>query len=922
MKFYTLKTLYLAIISLLFISSNVISKENMVLKVNDLRCEYEQDPLGIDVQQPRFTWQIQSSQRNVNQAAYQILVASSSENINKNIGNLWNSGKVESTQSIQLIYNGKPLNSKTKYYWKVRVWNEDKVASSYSEIATFETAMFDASEWKTKWISSPIIDEWYKIRTKKLRKVGKSGPPFYEYAAPLLRKTFESSKNIKSARVYISGLGFYELHLNGKKVGDNILDPAFTDYDDHVLYTTLDITEYLRDGENAIGVMLGNGWYNMPTRASWGFNLAPWRAHPTLKCQIEITYTDKSRKVIVSDETWKYAFGPIQFNSIRQGETYDANKEIEGWDIADFDDSKWNYVNVVRGPAGKLVSQMLPPVKVIKEFPPKKIIKLDQKEYLIDFGQNMAGFIKLKVSGAKGDTIIIKYGERLNPDNSLNQEEIAKYVYEERFQTDIFILKGKGVETFQPRFVYHGFQYVEISGLNKKPTSDQIIGKAISTSFNQAGTIETSSKLLNKIQHNTWWSYVSNFVGLPTDCPHREKLGWTGDAQLASETGLFNFQTQTAYEKWIQDLIDAQKRDGSLPGIAPTNGWGFHWGNGPGFDHAIMKIPWNLYLYSGDVKILKKAYPYMKKYVLFLDTKADSYIVDWGLPDWSVAKTETPADITSTAFYYEDARILAETAKVLGYDKEAEQYSKLATDIKEAFNSKFYDPNKGIYSTGTQTALSCALYFGLVPNNKESKVLNNLEKVITGSDMNIDVGIYGAKFVLNSFTKYNRPEAAYKIVDSEDYPGWGYWIKQGANTLWEKWDGKTHSRNHIMYGDVSAWMYKTLAGIRPDPASPGFKRFFIKPYFPENLKWVEAEHESPYGKIKIHWIKDNGRVSINISVPANTSSIVTLPVKKLKDIIENDKSVKETDYLQLVKKKKDETVFLLASGDYQFSFLY
>jgi len=915
-----MKTLSLILFTLLIANSKIFSNNKPDLEISNISCEYEQNPLGIDIQQPRLSWQIQSDQRNVKQSAYQILVSTSREYLEENNADMWNSEKVVSNQSIQLVYNGKPLNSKTKYYWKVRVWDDDNNASKYSVIATFETAMFDESEWEGKWISSTLIDDWYKLRTRKLMKIGKAGAPFHEYAAPLLRKTFKSSKKVESARVYISGLGFYEFYLNGKKVGNNLFDPAFTDYDDHVLYTTLDITDFIQDGKNAIGVMLGNGWYNMATRASWGFDYAPWRALPTLKCQIEIIYSDNSKKMIVSDETWKYAFGPIQFNSIRQGETYDTNKEIEGWDIADYDDSNWNSVNLARGPAGKLRSQILPPIKVIKEIAPKKIIELEDEKILVDFGQNMAGIVQLKVSGAKGDTIVIKYGERLNPDNSLDQKDIAHHTYEERFQTDIFILKGEGVEIFQPRFVYHGFQYVEISGLNRKPSTDEIVAKVISTSFEQAGSIKTSNKLLNKIQENTWWSYVSNFVGYPLDCPHREKNGWTGDAQLACETGMYNFQTQSSYTKWVQDIIDAQKRDGSLPGIVPTNGWGFHWGNGPGFDHALMIIPWNLYVYSSDISILKKAYPHMTKYVEFLNTKADDYIVDWGLPDWSVAKTETPANITSTAFYYKDAKILAQTAKVLGYDEDAKLYSKLANDIKKAFNSKFYDKDKEIYSVGTQTALSCALYFGLVPKNEESKVLINLEKIINESNMNIDVGIYGAKFVLNSFTMYNKPEAAYNIVNSEDYPGWGYWIKQGANTLWEKWDGKTHSRNHIMFGDVSAWMYKTLAGIRPDPQNPGFKRFYIKPYFAEDLDWVEAEHETLYGKIKVHWSKNNGRYKINISVPANSSALVTLPVKKMKDISENNKSLKETDYLKFVEKSKNEIIFSLASGDYQFSF--
>ncbi len=917
-----MKAFFFIIISILFVRCAKEQDRTYVVEVTHLRCDYARDPLGTDNRHPGLSWQIRSVHKNVNQSAYQILVASSRKNLENNIADKWNTGKVRSSRSVQVVYRGNPLRSQSKYYWKVKIWTDDGMESAYSETATFETAMFDASEWKAKWIRSPVIDEWYNIRTKKLRKVGKSGPPFYDYAGPLLRKTFSPKKKVESARVYISGPGFYELYLNGKRVGDNILDPAFTDYDDHVLYTIYDVSGLIKSGMNAVGVMLGNGWYNMPTRAGWGFDMAPWRAWPALLCQIEIKYADGTKKTVISDETWKYAFGPVQFNSIRQGETYDATREIKGWNTVKFDDSKWKSVNIARGPAGKLVPQTMPPVKVIKEITPKKITKLGDKRYLVDFGQNMAGFVRLKVSGKKGDSIVVKYGERLYPDHSLDQTDIAAYTWEERFQTDVFILNGEGKEVFQPRFVYHGFQYVEISGMNARPSKDNVIAKAISTSFGKAGSIRTSDTLLNKIQRNTLWSYRSNFVGLPTDCPHREKLGWTGDAQLASETGLFNFQTVTSYEKWIQDLIDAQKRDGSLPGIAPTNGWGFHWGNGPGFDHAIMIIPWNLYVYCNDAGILRKAYPYMKKYVGFLNTKADNYIIDWGLPDWSVAKTQTPADITSTAFYYKDARILAEVAKLLGYDKDAKSYEKLAAGIKKAFNNKFYDKEKGTYSTGTETALSCALYFGLIPPGEEERVLDNLEKEIAGSELNIDVGIYGAKFVLNALTEYGRPEVAWKIVDSEAYPGWGYWVKQGANTLWEQWDGKTHSRNHIMFGDVSAWMYKTLAGIRPDPAGPGFKKFFIKPFFPENLSRVDAWHESPYGRIGVHWVKNKGRINLKLSVPANTRALVALPAGKLTDILEDGRPVRETDYLKPVKAERGEVVFSLGSGDYEFSFQF
>ncbi len=826
---------------------------NAGLKPVNLTCLYEKHPLGIDDLTPDLSWELQSQEkgRNRYQTAWQVLVATSGEKLQRQNPDVWNSGKVISNRSVHVLYKGMPLQSATRYFWKVRVWDEHGEAGPFSDVSWFETGLLKPSDWEASWISAPLVFDWGK-RTRNLNRRGKNAPPFYDYPAPLFRKSFVVRKPVASARAYVSGLGFYEMYVNGKKVGDRMLDPAFTGYNKTVLYSTLDLTAALREGENAVGVMLGNGWYNMPARAAWGFDLAPWRADPALKCRIEIRYQDKTRDVITTGADWKCAPGPVTFNCIRQGVTFNANKVITGWDKPGFDAAGWIPVHTVKGPAGKLKAQTAPPVKVIRTFKPVKVMKPGNGRYTLDFGQNMAGLASVKVRGQRGDSVVLKYGERLYQDGRVDQRKIAEHTFEPRFQTDIFILSGRGEEEFQSRFVYHGFRYVEISGLREPPSTGQVTAKAITSSFEKAGSFAASDELLNSIQHNTLWSYTNNFVGYPTDCPQREKNGWTGDAQLACETGLFNFRSQPGYVKWMQDLADAQKPDGMLPGIVPTAGWGYQWGNGPAWDYAIMGIPWDLYVYSGDVRILEKMYPFMKKYVDFLTTRARGHIVRWGLGDWAPARTRTPEAVTSTAYYYRDAGILSETAKILGRHEDHEKYGALAGQIKKAFNTKFYDPGKGIYSNGSQTALACALYFGLADSSRVEKVLHSLEYVIDTTSMNLDFGILGAKYVLNALTMFNRPGPAYKMVDTEKYPGWGYWVKKGATTLWEQWSDNSGSLNHIMYGDVSAWMYKTLAGIRPDPEHPGFKHFFIHPWFPDNLQWVRAHYHSMYGDIRVH----------------------------------------------------------------------
>ncbi len=886
------------------------------VSVGRLTCEYMENPLGIDVLRPRLSWIIESDQRNQVQTAYQVLVAGDPALLAQNRGDIWDSGRISSDQSIFVFYEGKPLQSGRRYYWKVRVWDKDGKASAWSEPGWWEMGLLYETDWAAEWISAPKVFDWVKLNQRRT-SMPADAPPELDVPAPLFRKAFNLSKPIKSARAYIVGLGYYELSLNGERVGDHLLDPAFTRYDKRVLYVTYDVTSHLRKGENVVGVMLGGGWYDMPSRGVWGFDRAEWRAEPTCRCQLVIDFEDGSRQTVTTDSSWTCAPRPITFHSIRQGEFYDARLEQDGWDRPGFDDSRWHPVRKVRGPLGVLRAQMLPPIKITQQLDPASISALNDSVFVIDFGQAMAGFISMRARGEHGRRVTFVYGERLDERGFVDQKDIASLVKTAPFQTDQYTFRGDGWETWQPRFVYHGFRYVEMRGFPGAPSADFFKANVVHTSFAKNGSFACSNELLNKIQSNTLWSFRSNFHGYPTDCPHREKNGWTGDAHLAAETGLFNFAVQPAYRKWIRDFIDEQQPSGEIAAIIPTAGWGYYWGNGPAWDSALLLIPWYQYVYSGDLGILDEAYDAMKRYVNFLGTRAEDHLVSWGLGDWCPVRTEAPPVVTSTAYYFKDASLLAKIAALLGKVEDASRYQALADQIRRAFNKAFFHPESGRIADGSQTAISCALYQGLVKDENRERVLAALVKSLDG-DLNFDTGILGTKYLFNVLTENEMQALAYGRINSTAYPGWGHWLTQGATTLWESWDGGG-SRIHIMFGDVSAWFFKTLAGVRPDDKYPGFKHFIVKPFFAPDLEWVEADHESPYGRITSAWRRQDGRITLQLRVPVNSSASVHLPAGN-DDIRVVDQNGAEIVDLPAFRSADGYRVVEVGSGTYFFSF--
>lgn len=712
--------------------------------------------------------------------------------------------------------------------------------------------------------------------------------------AAYLRKVFNVEQSIKEAVLYICGLGYNEVYINGQKVGDEVLTPPFTRYDKTVLYNTYDICDYLVEGENVIGVILGNGVYNVQEANAWNYETAPWKHHPKMVLLSEINYEDETKQTIHSDNSWKFSEGPIIFDSLYGGEVYDARLELNGWCNSGYDDALWENAAVCRGPGGRLKPMTMEPCRVVEVIKPIAMWEVKPGVWIFDLGKNISGWVRLRIEGESGDIITIKYAEKLDEGQNIDQSNIITHINEndrEHFQKDVYILKGVGEEIWEPRFTDHGFQYVQVTGFQKRPTLDSINGCRVHTDFENRGSFECSNDLLNKIQEACRLSVLGNYHGIPTDCPHREKNGWTGDALISAEQMLLNFDPQKAYYKWLEDIEDAQRESGQIPGIVPTGGWGYNWGSGPAWDSALILIPWYLYIYRGDTDILSRMYESMRKYVDYMTTMVTDNILDFGLGDWcppvgGPADYKCPSTVTDTAYYYCDADVLSKVAKVLNKEKDSHKYSQLSKDIAMSFNRKFVDDETGEVLGDSQTSYACALYFDLVHGEIKQKAVDHLIREVEKADRHIDCGILGTKYILHVLSAVGRGDLAYAIASQKDFPGWGYWIEQGATTLWETWDGE-NSRNHHMFSDISAWFYKRLAGINPDPEEPGFKHILIRPNIIEELTWVKAGHESKNGRIEIEWQLENDILCMKIRIPDSCRATLYLP-EKFKEKVELD----------------------------------
>jgi alpha-L-rhamnosidase len=870
-----------------------------------LLCEYIANPLGIDVTLPRFSWVLTHLGRGQLQSAYQVLVARKREYLDTDNGDMWDSGKATSGKSVNVPYAGTLLESRKMYYWKVRVWDKDGKVSPWSKTATFEMGLLKPDDWEGKWIKG----------------------------GNLLRKEFTVGKDIEQARAYICGLGYYELRINGEKVGDHVLDPGWTDYEKRALYVTYDLINYLKGNENAVGVMLGNGRYSPPDKVS-NKNLTPplkkYGHSPVLILQIHIHFTDGSSIRVVTDETWKTVQGPIVRDDIYDGETYDARLEREGWDAPNFDDANWNSATVVDAPGGKLISQAsFPPIKVVKILQPKKITNPKSNVYVYDFAQNFTGWVRLRVRGPRSTQVQLRYAELLDENGMTNTipNRGAK-------ATDTYILKGEGEEIYEPCFTYHGFRYVEITGFPGTPTLESLEGGVVHSAVEPVGGFTCSNSLINKIHQNVLWGQLSNLMSIPTDCPQRdERMGWMGDAQLVVEEAIYNFDMVGFFGKWTGDIEDAQKEDGSVPDVVPPY-WSIYPAD-PAWGTACVTIPWHLYLYYEDKHILEQNYSLMKKWVDFLGAQATDYIITYGkYGDWCppghIKTVDTPGELTSTWYYFHDVMVLSKIARILGSHEDAEKYVQLSDKIKEAFNKKFLKDDH--YGTGSQTCNILPLFLDMVPEDRKKTVLKNLidDIVITHSN-HLNTGIVGTRYILDVLTQCGQANLAYKLVTQTTYPGWGYMIREGATTLWERWeyliDAGMNSHNHIMFGSVDTWFYKVLAGINSDPAGPGFRRIIIRPHVVGDLNHVSASINTIRGMISSSWKKNGHWLTLDITLPVNTQAKVSVPKIKLSNLTikESGKTIWENDsYLGGIAgitggSQNDERVtFDVGSGSYFF----
>lgn len=1002
--------------------------------------EWLPSPSGVGVSAPRFAWKqgqgLRPGAKDVVQSAYRLLVASSAAKLDAGVGDLWDTGKVEGRQSLNVAYAGRPLASSRRVYWKVKTWCGKGLESDWSEPQSFVTGLMDAADWKAKWIGPAAatrpdadlggarwvtgtpdakgvvtlkktfsfagvkpgefvellhagfpqheidvngkpchrwsghvhdpkflrfrdVSQWLKpgeneivvrvhkpadgqpqafiaaLRLPDGRRVvtdaswgrdlggvrdtayGKTMVLREEIASPAFEKTVKISKPLASAILHVTGVGFYEASLNGKKIGDQVLDPSPTAYDKRVLYSTYDVAGQLKQGDNVLNVLVGHGWYDVRSIATWNFDIAPWRDFPRMIAQLELVYVDGTRETVVSDRSWRQVKSPIGYDCIREGEVIGAADPR----TPDFDKTVV-HAEEVSAPKGRLVAQNCAPAKVMRELKPKAIHALGDGAYVVEFPENFAGWIRMNVKGQrKGDVMVVRYDERIDKGFSpavpsvrdginerLAQEAVKtgrekraidchfRYTASQRvcatgaeFQADRFVSSGAAVEVYEPRFTYNGFQYVVLRGLRAAPKVEDVTGCVVHTAFPTIGSFTCSDETFNTLMKMGERAYKSNFAdGVPTDCPHREKNGWTGDASIASELAQYCFENTAGYEKWLQDICDNQLASGDISGIIPSSGWGFQWGNGPAWDSALPVVAWNLWCYRGDRRVLDAIYPTLRRYVDFTTTKASGSLVKHGLGDWiPVDRRHMPAtELTSSCYYYQAASILSRIAGLRGEKDVEAKYAALARDVAAAINGKYYKGD-GVYDNGGQTAQAFPLAYGVVPAAERAKVEAKLVESVMKTDGHVDMGLLGTKHVFRALSLAGRTDLAFKMLTNPTAPSPVEWIQKGGTTLWEDW-GDGASRNHIMFGDFVAWAYEFLAGIRlpetarssaavPEAPAQAFREIVIAPQAIAALDSVSATVDGPYGVISSAWKRAGSAFTLDVAVPPNTTALVRLP---------------------------------------------
>lgn len=833
-------------------------------EVTALRCEYREHPLGLDVAQPRLSWQL-AGPKAITQTGYRIQVASDPKLLQTGKPDIWDSQRQSGDQQ-QVYFKGNALQPHTRYWWRVEVQAGNQ--SFTSAPAWFETAKMQASDWTAAWITDENGIEYD--------------------ASPRFRKVFRTKSKIVSARCYISGLGYYQLYINGECLNPHSLDPGFTDYSKRILYNVYDITGKLKRGDNCIGIQLGNGWFNEQTPTVWNFDKAPWRKRPQAIGEVHIVYANGTKEIIKTGKDWQTATGPLRFDNIHAGSTYDATKEEAGWATAGFNAQGWQQAVLTATTAPLMEAQSMPSIGVSEVLRSKSVKKINDTCYVFDMGVNFAGVPRLHISGEKGTRINLRHAEMTDASGRIDQRNINMHLRPRNardvIQLDIYYLKGEGKETFVPDFTYHGFRYIEM-------TSDKPIDIAkvnmealrMHSKVDKAGSFKSSNPLLNNIFDICSNSYLSNLFGIPTDCPTREKNGWMADGFMVQEAGMLSYNSGSIYAKWVKDMTDAQSADGDVPGIVPTSwNWNSEWA-GPVWDAAIFIVPSLLYQYYGDVESIRNVYPTAQRYLKYLATiENDKGLLKDGLGDWLYYKAITPNDFMVSCYYYWDYVLMSRMAVLLGKPEASKQYASKAEDLKARINQYYFDQQKLTYANQTQLSYALPLYMNIVPDEHRETLAKKLNETIASNNYSLDFGFIGSLIVPEVLSRFGYTETVYKMVTKETLPSWGYWIKNyDATSLFETWDVGRNigdaSRNHPSMGAIAAWMYKALAGIQMDESAPAFKKIIIQPAFVKDLQFAEGHHESVYGTIRSTWKRTGNKVQLDIVIPAGCTASVLLP---------------------------------------------